>query len=367
MKEIQKQFSLINLKGTSYEIGYQQGEFAKEHRDEVFDFAKGKFNPNKSGFDKFEDILEIHDSYIPGIIDEFQGFADALNVKIDQLTPIDYPNSLQNNCSHMVFLPETTENDHTFVARTYDWHYDDEDLRLLTTKTNEAYTHIGFSTLLTGRTEGMNEKGLCVIMAGGGAWDYPTKNTKAFNFAFGIRKILDSCNSVNQAIDTLTDLPINTSTNYLIADKNGNAVIVEGIDCEYSVREVDDDKNYLYGTNHYRSKDFLKYNEYVNNYLKAINSYRDRKIEEFAENHPSISISSIQSLLSSHKPDGICTPYYSDWFGVLWSSIFDLNELTSSICLGTPNFNDWNEYTLENVSNQLMEVKYVHFPSGFSG
>ena len=79
--------------------------------------------------------------------------------------------------------------------------YDDEDMRLLTTKVKGMNEHFGFSTLLTGRTDGLNSKGLCVTMAGGGAWEAKLETKRAFNYAFAIRTLLDRCSSTTQAID----------------------------------------------------------------------------------------------------------------------------------------------------------------------
>ncbi|MHA2250684.1 MAG: C45 family autoproteolytic acyltransferase/hydrolase [Candidatus Kariarchaeaceae archaeon] len=360
IKKVTKEFSYLNLKGNFYEIGKQQAEFIKKHNLTNF---SGKFDRKKSAFSSAKEALEFYDSYIPGIMAEFEGFADAMQVKLYQLTPVDFPNSSQNNCSQMAFLPQITEDNHIYVARTYDWHYDDEDNRLVQTQVEGKYGHLGFSTLLTGRADGLNDQGLSVIMAGGGAWKYKPKNNKAFNFAYAIRHLLDSCKTTNQAVDTLIELPVNTSTNYLIADKRGKTVIVEGIDCEFDVRETEE--NYLYGTNYYRTKKLNKYNQYVIDYLVKMNKKRDDRIEEFAKSEK-ISKENIIKLLSKPHPEGIATPHYNEWFGVLWSIVFDITEGVSHICLGTPGYNEWKEYSLDNTSNHLISSYFVDAPSGYN-
>ncbi|MHA2279148.1 MAG: C45 family autoproteolytic acyltransferase/hydrolase [Candidatus Kariarchaeaceae archaeon] len=368
-KIITKSFSFLELIGSSYEVGKQQGLVVKDNPDALKYFTRGSFKSEISGFSSLEETLEFYESYIPGLTDEFKGFAAGAGVSIDQLVPIDFPNSIQNHCSHIVCLSSITNDKHIYVARTYDWHYDDEDMRLLITKVNGKYAHVGFSTLLSGRTDGINSEGLCVTMSGGGAWDYKLQTKRAFNYSFAIRALLDQCNTTKKAINLLEDMPANTSTHYLIADKSGHAAIVEGIDCEYAIREIDKDTDdqYLFSTNYYTSEKMQQYNKYVNSYLKSMNKMRENIITNFIDSKsPRITKKDLISLLSKGKPDGICAPYYSEWFGNLWSMVFDVTNGTVEICMGTPGYNNWEQYSLEKSKYPAkLTAKFIDQPSGF--
>lgn len=368
--QVRKTISHIILEGTNYEVGKYQGELIKNNDAAIKYFAGGRFNHSKSGFENHKDLIEFYNQYLPGITDELQGFADALNLPLENLVTCDHPYSIVNQCSHMVLLPSITKDGDIFVTRTYDWHYDDEDMRLLTTKVKGNYSHIGFSTLLTGRTDGMNSEGLCVTMSGGGAWDAEITEKKAFNFSLAIRVILDKCSNTSQAIKLLQELPVNTSTHYLIADKKGDAAIVEGFDCEYAVREVnlDSKKQYLYSTNYYKSKKMKHLNKFVNYYLKKMNPAREKVIDNFLiENSPNIDRDQLISLLSEELPKGLSTPYYSEWFGNLWTMIFNVTSGSIDINMGTASMNPWHTFSLENPPEEKnFDVIYVDTKSGFA-
>lgn len=57
---------------------------------------------------------------------------------------------------------------------------------------------------------------------------------------------------------------------------------------------------------------------------------------------PHISKSDIRNLLSKEIYDGLCAHYYTDYFGTLFSVIYDLTELKADICFGAPTHNDWH-------------------------
>ena len=361
-----RNFYQLNLEGSSYEIGKYQGEYMKQHPDHLKFFTSGQFNLAKSSFNSPKDVLEFYNTYVPGIKEEFEGFAEGSGVRLEKIIPIDFPNGLVNNCSNIGIHPSISDDGHVILARTYDWNYDDEDMRLLSTKVNGGYRHVGFSLLLAGRGDGLNEAGLCVMMAGGGAWDYKLPKKPAMNFSFAIRSLLDRCNSTEQAVSKLLEMPVNTSTNYTIGDKSGKMVVVEGIDCEFEVRDLDDN-NQIYSVNDYRSEGLSEYNKYVNDYLIAMNKYRWDKIGEFFNGDSKIKIDDLRTLLSSPKPYGLCTPHYSEFFGVLWTQIFDLTDLKMHACMGTPGYNPWEEYRVGPMEEKIIQAKFVDSPSGFNG
>lgn len=367
---ILKTISHVILEGSPYEIGKKQGDVIKDNEKAMKYFASGAFNPEKSGFKSHSDIVEFYDQYIPGISEEFQGFADALEISIENIVPYDYPYSMVSQCSHLALLPKITQDNHVYATRTYDWHYDDEDMRLLTTKVDGKYEHIGFSTLLAGRTDGLNSKGLCVTMAGGGAWDATTKNKRAFNYAFAIRSILDNCKSTKEALKLIEEIPVNTSTHFLFVDKSGHAAIIENFDCEYDIREIDEesDKQYLYSTNYYESDKMKHLNEFVNYYLKKMNPAREAVFNNFLNNNmPNIQKSDLISLLEKNLPKGLSTPFYSEWFGNLWSIVFDVTNGELNINMGTASENPWRKFTLDAKHEEKeYEVIYKDMKSGFA-
>ncbi|MHA2305526.1 MAG: C45 family autoproteolytic acyltransferase/hydrolase, partial [Candidatus Hodarchaeales archaeon] len=187
-------------------------------------------------------MIDLIELYCPGIIEEVQGLADGLNEPINRVAFSKYlvPDVKHPNCSQFFIPASLTEDRSIFVERNYDYHPDDEDLILLRTKANNRYSHIGFCLQGLGRSEGINSEGLVISMTGGGAMGAPTRNNRAFNFNLAIKSVLDNCSTVDKAVDLLVEMPVYSSTIYLIADKYSNAALVEGFDSKFSIKWLED-------------------------------------------------------------------------------------------------------------------------------
>jgi predicted choloylglycine hydrolase len=74
--------------------------------------------------------------------------------------------------------------------------------------------HIGFSELLCGRNDGINNYGLCATMSGSwGGVPEEYKEPKGFHYAIGIRAVLDNCKNTSEAVDLLQHMPIGSAVN----------------------------------------------------------------------------------------------------------------------------------------------------------
>jgi predicted choloylglycine hydrolase len=376
-EEILGNFEHLVLEGTSYEIGKQQGEIFQNNATLKMKKAKfpirefftsAKFNRNKSGFDNFKEIQEMEETFCPGITDEIAGFADSLNVSPEVLAFHDFPYSTQKGCTGLVFLGEVTADDHIYAARTYDWHYKEEDNRLCSTRVQNKLSHIGFSTLLFGRLEGINERGLCIVMAAGGAWDIPVTNKKALPFWIPLRALLENCRTTREGIDTLLDIPIWTATNYLIADPTGHAALIEGNNSEYEVMEIDSqsEEHFLYATNVYTMPNMLKYNQYNNPWLLNISEVRKQTIQKsVVKKFPNLDIHQIKEFLSKEIPEGFCAPWQTGYFGALWASVYDVTKCIAEINFGTPAHENNKWYTFSpNTSKNNEDFEAVFIDKG---
>lgn len=362
-EEIKGVFEHINLEGNSYEMGKLQGKLFKERSlnknlTSLFPSYKfmttATFDSEKSGFESPEEIFEMEEKYCPGIIEELQGFSDSLDINIENLALHYFPpfpqDQKKQNCTGLIFLPQITENGHILVGRTYDWLWKEEDNRLCSTRITGKNSHIGFSTLLFGRLEGINEHGLCIIMIGGGAWNTPVKNKRALPFWLPLRGLLENYKTTQEVLDNLLKIPIWTTTNFLIVDHKGHAALVEGNDSEYAVKEIHSksDEHSLYSTNVYKLPEMIKYNKYNNPWLKNVSNVRNEAIEKIIEkNQPNINEKLLKSFMSTEIPQGLCAPWQSGFFGALWAMIFDVNKCTVDICFGTPSYkkNLWQSFS----------------------
>lgn len=341
---IEKRFQHVILEGSRYEIGQQQGEFLKEHSPQYIRFyTSGKVNPKKLGFSSFEDLQNHYEAFCPGITDELTGIANSLGVKPRNLPMYGSPIYESGNCSQISVLSSATDTGHVYVARSYELNQEMNDFRLCTTRIKGKTKHIGFSELLVFRDEGMNDHGFSVSFSGGGT--FKTKPTKrGFPFFLIVRSLLDNCRDVNEAINYIERVPVRGFWNFLLTDKKSNAALVQFFDGDYAIQKINQDASepYLFSGNHYKLPEVEKYQKFAGDWILANSKKRCNLIDSTLRNAlPKVTTETLCELLSKELYEGVSGHYYTDFFGTLFSMIFDLTDLTVDVCFGTPTHNDW--------------------------
>jgi predicted choloylglycine hydrolase len=353
----------LTLEGTNYEIGRIQAETLKATNEGFLNFfTSGQVRPEKHRFATFKQLQDVYEAACPGINEEIQGFADGLGVPIEQIMFYDWSHLVQTNCSHMVVLPPLTLDGHLLVGRSYEWKPEEEDLRLCTTQVRGRARHIGFSLLLFGRMEGMNEHGLSLTMSGGMAAGLPHEWNKRTGLNFWVvqRGILEGCRDLRDALETLRAHPPSSNTNMLLAERSGRAALVEIHAGEMRVKEIDSSSEspYLVSTNHYLLPGMAEHNHHQ--FILDTSLPRAEAIRACIEGgQPAVTRETLRVILTREVPNGCFGPYYSDGFGTLWS-IFDLTVGEVEICFGAPGYNPWRTFTLESTG-ELREYE-AKFP-----
>jgi predicted choloylglycine hydrolase len=342
---IRKDFQHIVLEGTAYEVGQQQAEILKKQNPDAAKwFASATTDPKRMGFDSFEELQAFYEEYCPGITDEIQGLADGFGAKPDQLQLYNPPIYQPGNCSQFAILSSLTDDKRVYVGRSYEYHHNENDLRLCTLRIKGKIKHIGFTEFLLGRDDGMNEHGLCVTFSGGGTFKREPKK-KGFNFFLVVRALLDNCKTVAESVEHLRKTPISGYWNFLMTDKGNNAALMQFFDGEYGLRQIDKDstEQYLHSTNHYVLSGMTEYQKYAGDWILK-NSKKRFELISATLSHaaPNISKQDIRKLLSREIYEGVCGHYYTDYFGTLFSIIYDLTDLRADICFGAPTHNDWH-------------------------
>jgi predicted choloylglycine hydrolase len=348
---IKKDFQHIVLEGTAYEVGKRQAEILKKQNPEAAKwFASATTDPKKMGFHSFEELQDFYEEHCSGINDEILGLADGSGAKPDQLQLYSPPIYQPGNCSQIAVLSSVTDNEHVCVGRSYEFSDKMNDFRLCTVRIKGKIKHTGFTEFLLGRDDGMNEHGLCVTFAGGGTFKrQPTK--KGFNFFLVVRTLLDNCKTVEESLKHLKKPPISGYWNLLVTDKNNNAALMQFFDGKYGVHQIDQDstEQYLFSTNHYVLPNMVKYQKYAGDWILKNSKKRYELIgTALSRAAPNISKEDIRKLLSRELYDGVCGHYYTDYFGTLFSIIYDLTDLKADICFGAPTHNEWhNQLSLD--------------------
>jgi predicted choloylglycine hydrolase len=344
-------YRFINLAGSHYEVGHALGERLRNHARLKPYFITGEFDPKGTAFESFSELQDFCESFCPGITEETQGFADSLGVRPEQVAYYHnylVPRHTAQACSQFAVLPSATKDGSIYVGRNYEYHPSDEDLCLLMTRVRGKHSHLGFSMQGLGRGDGMNSEGLVVTMTGGGI-EFPATNRKAFIYTFAIRTLLDNCASTDEATDMLCEMPVYWSTIFLIVDRSGKAALVEGIDSKYAARYAGEgiQEPFFFSTNHYTHPQMVSYNKYINEWLMSNSQTRHKTLTAFFErNAQQITKEQIFTLLKTEMPDGLCAHYYSEFFGTLWSMVFDVTRGCADVCFGPPTHNPYRHFDM---------------------
>lgn len=341
-------FVFVNLTGSSYEIGRQQGEVIRT----IPGWAGFMSSTPMDWSDKYlNELKPLYSEFCPGMLDEIQGLADAMQIKPEQVVYHSTTYLIPPRCSHFVVLPRLTENGHTLVGRSYEFGPDSDDKRLCLTQVQGKFRHIGNSSIMLGRLDGMNEHGLTVTMSAGGI---PVSNLpglrppeeKGLQFWAAIRSVLENCQDVPEGLDLIKRFPFCGNPILILADAQGNAAKVEIFGSHQVVERIGPTTNrgYLCAANHFiqpameqfqpaPKKNSLKRVELIENHIQAAGTKLNQE--------------SITRLLSTQYPDGLCCHFYKEYFGTLYSLVLDPMDRQMSICFGSPAVNPWHKFDFE--------------------
>jgi len=355
MRIIKKEFSHIILEGNSYEVGRQQAELIKNNPAWIkfIKTAKSKFSDKE-----FEQVEIFFEKVCPGLNDELKGMADYFNIPIKNMS-FYYHSYLRPHCSTFCVLPQKSADGHVYVCRNYDFNYKVEDYRLCTTKISGKFSHTGFSTMLFGRNDGLNDQGLCVTMSSTGMGVGATKWLRSpalsgSQFWLILRGILENCRDVTEAIAYTRNIDIAYNIHLLMTDKKGNACLVETFDGQKATEKLDH-KSFLGSTNHALIPEIKRC---AGKSMKH-SVIRYRAIEKLFRSKEKLSREDLQRFCSQKYPDGIAVLYYRKFLGTTYSIIFDLTAEKAYIAFGSPNINPWKVVELNNPEKAVYPCTFI--------
>lgn len=343
---IKKKFQHVVLEGTAYDVGKRQADILKRQNPRAAKwFSSASVDMGKMGFDSFREMQVFYEDHCPGITEEILGFADGLGVEPSKLQVYGPPIYQPGSCSQFAVLSTITREKHVYVGRSYEFNHNKNDLRRCTVRIKGKIKHVGFTELLLGRDDGMNEHGLCVTFSGGGTFKrQPTR--KGLNFFFVVRTLLDNCKTVAEAVKHLEKTPVAGFWNFLMTDRNNNAALTQFFDGTHRTKQIDksSEEQFLFSTNHYVLPGLVKYQEYAGDWILRNSKKRFELIgTTLSRAAPNVNKENIRELLSKEIYAGLCGHYYTDYFGTLFSIIYDLTDLKMDVCLGAPTHNDWHK------------------------
>ncbi|ASN06926.1 C45 family autoproteolytic acyltransferase/hydolase [Virgibacillus necropolis] len=209
---------ILQFRGSHYDFGIKQGEELKDsltikNRRKQWKTRKARFIIDEKS------VKEALAPYAPAMWDELVGLRDALEWPMDEVLKefggyrLEY---VRSGCS--IF----TSND--YMIRNYDYHPRTYEGRFMIYQpTDGGYAVIGPSQRITGRMDGMNEKGLIM------GYNFMHRKKPGDGFICNMigRIILERCATVKEAVSMLKEIPHRHSFSYTVLDKNEETFVVE--------------------------------------------------------------------------------------------------------------------------------------------
>ncbi|MBY7143941.1 peptidase C45 [Virgibacillus sp. NKC19-3] len=236
------QISIEQYRGSSYDIGYQQG---KQVDQSLINMYSNIVDVDGINLDELKDLYHL---YAPHLLEELSGLADSMDISFNKaalFSGYGTPEIQGMGCSSVV-------NDKMLV-RNYDFSPELYDSRLVFVQPKEGYASVGHSLHMLGRTEGANENGLAVALH----FINDKDTQKGLTAGSVIRIVLDTCKNTDEAITMIRQLPHSWSYNFSIGDAEGHTVVVEESPFDIKVRR---DNDILFCTNHFQKQEMNNLN-----------------------------------------------------------------------------------------------------------
>jgi predicted choloylglycine hydrolase len=229
---------IVQCRGTPYEVGRAQAQsFAATAKGRAFLRRKTMRFPwwfnvrtEQRAFAKFS----------PALWEEITGIADGLGISMEWAVLYFGNNGLRppiGACSAVMTAGVYGRN-YDFKPRYYG-------ARFAVVQAKGSYASIGSTEQLTGRLDGMNERGLVI----GLHLVKMRPRAPGLSCAMIVRMILDQCQTTAEAVAMLRRLPHAMQYNYSLLDADGVAAVVEAVPGCVAVRTG----AWLACTNHFQS------------------------------------------------------------------------------------------------------------------
>jgi len=310
LKEVHSQ--VIQFRGTHYDFGYYQGEMLKEsviikNRERQWQVRKPRFTVPE------REVKEAITTFAPKIWDELIGLQDALMWPMERVL-LEFGgyrvNYVKSGCSIV--------SGDNYLIRNYDYHPKTYDGRFtLFQPTDAGYSIIGPSQKITGRMDGLNEKGFTM------GYNFMNRKKPGDGFVCNMigRILLETCANVEESVQLLKEIPHRHSFSYILHDQNGQTKIVETSPRKVIVREGNA------CTNHFEV--MMDENRHV-----LEDSKRRLEVIQEHQNQKTFLDAKEAFRLLNDSDKGVFSKLYGQWAGTIHTSGYFPNELKVWFAIG---------------------------------
>ncbi|MFD1039987.1 C45 family autoproteolytic acyltransferase/hydrolase [Virgibacillus byunsanensis] len=301
---------IIQFRGSHYDFGFHQGQLLRnsltiQNRKKQWKIRKPRFEI------KEEEVKQALKPFAPGIWDELLGLQDALEWSMKDVLQefggyrLEY---VRSGCS--IFT------DNNYMIRNYDYHPKTYEGRYtIYQPTDQGYAIIGPSQRITGRMDGMNEKGLVI------GYNFMHRKKPGDGFICNMigRIILESCADVREAVNMLKEIPHRHSFSYMVLDKSGETFVVEATPRGVEVRKSN------VCTNHF---ELLKHE----NRYHLDDSYKRMDAILTQQYQATDAYKAFRMLNDTDK--GVFSSQYKNWSGTIHTAAYFSKEQKAWFALG---------------------------------
>jgi len=311
------------LRGTYYEMGRSRGSAL---------YGVGfRIPPQEERRVRFAEECEGEIARVfPRILDELHGFAEGCHARYEDVLSFIAGIGIWKPSPACSLFAAAGANG-TIFGRNYDFFYSFADYaEHIVLAPDGALSSAGDSDVFIGREDGVNEKGLAVGMS--------SVESKArgpgLNFGLAVRCILDSCGSVQSALDSVRRIHFSTSTNYLLADRSGAMAVAETSPERVRVREPKADERFLVATNHFVHQDMAGQEDLGQRAPDSVQRF-DAIARVMAGARGDLTVGKAEAVLSDNG-SSVCAHYDDIRLGTLWSTVANLTARKLFLAEGHP-------------------------------
>lgn len=301
----------LQFRGSHYDFGYEQG--LKLQNSPILENRKKIFGPKKNRryIIDVETYRAVIHEFMPLMWDELEGLRDALKMSWEDVVQefggyyLEYGRSGCSIFTGNNYMIRNYDN----APETYEGRY------ILYQPTDGGYATIGPTMQITGRMDGLNEKGLAI------GYNFVNRKKGEDGFICNMigRIVLENAASNQEAIDLLKAIPHRYSFNYVLLDKSGQSIVVEASPRNVEVHESN------FCANH-----FQILNE--ENRYQMVDS--ERRVRLMAEQQSSINEPYEAFKLLNDSSKEIFSSKYGAWAGTLHTAAYLPQDLKVWFSLG---------------------------------
>jgi len=329
-KEKAADYRYLKVAGTHLEMGEQLAD----EIGRILSLPKGEGEPlSLSQITFAEECWDLISSFHPTLLDEYEGWAEALDLEMEVLLGMLIVGVEGTNLGCSSFA--LRRQGRTIVGRNYDFFYWARLRYLIAAQPEAYYATLGMNDgLLSGRHDGVNQHGLFVALHGVGT-KAPERVEPGVAFHLIPRILLETCATAEEAVIMAQEMPHLSSFNYTIVDPQ-DMFVVEAYPEMVRVREAEN--HHIAATNHFLHRDLshLMKSPIVENSKRRLHKILSALSEG---NRDPWALA--QEILTDHQTP-VCG--HVDGLATFWSAIGDLTNQKMTYSLGAPCRNEYKEY-----------------------